>query len=104
MSNAIELNKENFAEITAGEKVLVDFWAGWCGPCMMLSPIIDQVAQELEGEVTVAKVNVDDQPELAAQFGVMSIPTLILFKQGREAARSVGVVPKAKLLELVNTP
>ena len=102
MSNAVELKKENFEAVTSGAKVLVDFWAGWCGPCMMLSPIVDQLAEELDGEVVVAKVNVDDQPELAAQFGVMTIPTLILFKDGQEAGRSVGVVPKAKLLDFVN--
>lgn len=102
MSNVVEIKKENFESVVAGGKVLADFWAGWCGPCMMLGPIVDQVADELDGEVVVGKINVDDQPELAAQFGVMTIPTLILFKDGKEAARSVGVIPKAKMLDFVN--
>lgn len=88
--------------VAVGEKLLViDFWASWCGPCMMLGPVVEQLAEELDGKVTVGKVNVDEEQELAVKFGVMSIPTLVLFKDGSEVARSVGVVPKAKLLEMI---
>ena len=81
---AITITKENFAqEVLQSEKpVLLDFWASWCGPCRMLSPIVDEVAEE-RGDVKVGKVNVDEQPELAGEFGVMSIPTLLVFEQGK---------------------
>ena len=80
--------------------VLLDFWASWCGPCRMLSPIVDQVAEE-RPDVKVGKVNVDEQPDLAAQFGVMSIPTLVVVKNGQEVNRSVGAMPKARILALL---
>ena len=76
---------------------LVDFWATWCGPCRMMGPVIDQMADELDGQVLVGKVDVDEQNELAAKFGVMSIPTLIFFKDGQEVKRLVGAVPKGNL-------
>jgi thioredoxin 1 len=80
--------------------VLVDFWASWCGPCRMLSPLVDEVAEE-RTDIHVGKINIDEQPELAIQFGVMSIPTLKVFKNGEVANTSVGVIPKAKILELL---
>ena len=98
----ITITTENFdAEVLHSEKpVLLDFWASWCGPCRMLSPIVDEVAEE-RSDVKVGKVNVDEQPDLAAQFGVMSIPTLIVFKNGEEVDRSVGALPKARLQALL---
>ena len=80
--------------------VLQDFWASWCGPCRMLSPIVDEVAEE-RGDVKVGKVNVDEQPELAGEFGVMSIPTLLVFEQGKLVRQAVGARPKASVLDLL---
>lgn len=79
---------------------LIDFWATWCGPCRMLSPIVDEVAEE-RTDVKVGKVNVDEQPELASQFGVMSIPTLLVFRDGKLANQAVGARPKAGVLALL---
>ena len=98
----ITITKENFAqEVLQSEKpVLLDFWASWCGPCRMLSPIVDEVAEE-RGDVKVGKVNVDEQPELAGEVGVMSIPTLLVFEQGRLVRQAVGARPKASVLDLL---
>ena len=98
---ATTITKANFeAEVLNSDKpVLVDFWASWCGPCRMLAPTIDEVAEEQPG-LKVGKVNVDDEPELAMQFGVMSIPTLIFFRGGEAVRKSVGVVPKENILAL----
>lgn len=77
--------------------VILDFWATWCAPCRALTPILDELAQKFQGKLTVGKVNVDDHPELAAQFGILNIPTLIFFKGGQEVDRAVGVHPKSHL-------
>ena len=88
-------NAAGFAEASTDDKlVVVDFWADWCGPCKMLGPTVETLAERYDGKVRVGKVNVDADPELARHFGVMSIPTVILLKGGRELARKVGVMPE----------
>ncbi len=98
----IKVNKESFeTEVLKAEgKVLVDFFADWCGPCKMLSPIVDEVAEENHG-IKVCKINVDDEPELAMRYNVMSIPTLVVIQNGEEINKSVGLVSKEDILNLV---
>ena len=100
--SVLQITKNNFdTEVMNSEKpVLIDFWASWCGPCKMLSPVVDEIAEETT-DVKVGKVNVDEQPELARQFGVMSIPTLVLIKDGKVAEQSVGLKPKDTILKMI---
>ncbi|MBC7197131.1 thioredoxin [Deferribacteraceae bacterium V6Fe1] len=95
---------ENFKSevLDSDVPVLVDFWAVWCGPCKMLTPTIDQIAKEFEGKAKVGKVNVDDNQQLAAQFGIMSIPTVIIFKGGKVVEQFIGVQPKGVYVDALN--
>jgi thioredoxin 1 len=99
--NVTTLSDATFDEEVGGadEPVLVDFWAEWCGPCKMVAPILDELATEHQGKIRVSKLNVDDNPDIAMRYGVMSIPTLIVFRDGQEAARIVGAKGKGQLLQ-----
>lgn len=100
----IKLMKNNFddAVLKSDKPVLVDFWASWCGPCMMLAPVIEEIAEDYEDEVAVGKVNVDEEPELSAKYGIESIPTLLLFKNGAVVKKSVGYLPKNSIEEMLD--
>jgi len=101
----IVLNDDNFDERITGLKgdVLVDFWAPWCGPCRMLSPVIDEIAADYSGKLTIAKVNTDENQEITAKYRIMSIPTLILFKGGKPAERMVGYMSKKDLKNKIDS-
>lgn len=99
----LELTKENFEHevLKSNKPVLVDFWATWCMPCKMIAPIVQELSAVYKNKCKVAKLNIDDAMEIATRFGVMNIPTIILFKAGREYARIVGVVPKGDIIDKI---
>jgi len=103
MKMAIELTEQTFdEEISKDEPVLVDFWAAWCAPCRAIAPILEEIEKEQSDKIKIAKLNVDEYPDIASRFKVFSIPTLIIFKNGKELGRLVGAVPKPKLLQFIN--
>lgn len=99
----ISLNENNFEEevLKSDKPVLIDFWASWCGPCRMMSPVIDEIAEEMKDEVKVCKINIDEEQNLAVKYNVMSIPTFIVFKNGTEVDRSVGVQDKSEIIGMI---
>jgi len=103
MSEPIAVTDDTFEDevVKSTLPVLVDFWAPWCAPCLMIAPILEDIAAEYEGRLKVVRLNVDENPRLTSQFGIMSIPTLILFKDGQAVERLVGAMPKRKLLDKI---
>ena len=101
VTNLTELDKKNFDKFVKEDKVVVDFWAPWCGPCKIMAPIFHEVAKEMDGKTKFAKVNVDDNLELAQRFDVMSIPTTIFFRDGQQVDRIIGAVGKEQLVKTI---
>lgn len=100
--NVVSLNADNFESEIGSGVVLIDFWAEWCGPCKMLTPVIHELADEFIRKAKVAKLNVDECGEIAMKYGIMSIPTVLIFKDGRQIEKSIGAVPKETLAALIN--
>ncbi len=102
MSDATEITTATFEETTKTGVTLIDFWAEWCGPCKMITPMINELAAEFEGKATVGKVNADDNQDLLAQHNVSSLPSLLVFKNGEETNRFIGITPKEELAAAIN--
>lgn len=102
MSNATPLTEANFKDAVANGVTLVDFWAEWCAPCKMIAPVLDEIAGEYDGKAAIAKVNIDEARSLAMEYGVSSIPTLLVMKDGAEVKRFVGVTAKAELTKALD--
>ncbi|MBO8473232.1 MAG: thioredoxin [Bacteroidetes bacterium] len=101
---ALAVNDSNFNEVISGGKlVMVDFWATWCGPCRMLSPVVDEISQEMGDKIVVAKCNVDECDSTPVDYGIRNIPALLFFKDGKVVDRLVGAVPKATIIEKINS-
>ncbi len=102
-ANTVEFSEQDFDEkvLNSDQPVLVDFWAEWCGPCHMIAPAIEEVAAEYKGKVTVGKLNVDQHPGIAARYGIRSIPSILLFKDGQVSDQLVGAIPKAKITDMI---
>ena len=103
-NNTMEFNENSFEKdvIKSGKPVLVDFWAEWCGPCKMLTPVIDELAEEYLGKAVIGKVNVDNNPTIASEYGIRSIPSLLFFKEGKVQNQIMGAVSKADIAEALN--
>ena len=99
---AIDATAETFDKDVQGSMTVVDFWAPWCGPCKMMTPVVEELAKEMEGKAKVYKVDTDEEQELAIKYGIMSIPTFIVFKNGEVASTAVGMRNKEELIELIN--
>ena len=101
--STVKVDTSNFENdvLKSAEPVVVDFWAEWCGPCKMIAPSLEEIATELQGKVKVAKINIDENPELATQFGIRSIPTLLLFNNGEIVSNMVGAAPKSRLSDWI---
>lgn len=103
MANVVNANENNFQEevLDSAKPVLVDFWAPWCGYCTRLAPVMDELAQEMSDQIKVAKVNVDESRSLAQKYGVMSLPTMVIFKNGEQVEKMTGYIPKANIVTKV---
>ena len=100
---ALEITKDNFEDIVKNNKVVVvDFWAPWCGPCRMIAPVVEELAEEYEGKATIAKVNTDEEQDIAVEFGIRSIPTIMFFKDGELVDQVVGAQSKQALTDKIN--
>ncbi len=102
--NILKLKSDDLSDVKLASlgTILVDFWATWCGPCRMIAPVLEQLATEVDGQVKIGKIDIDENPDAATKYRVASIPTLILFKDGKEVDRRIGAQPKAALLEMIN--